>query len=118
MHKFTVEYTFFLQFALLTEDITLNSDVLMKLIILLVPRQQSKSRFQIPTELQENHTVVNLPAKSENSPYFNIAAVLDPASKGAQKLAPVLILLRSVINCNLKLILCAIDKHSDMPVKK
>lgn len=28
-----------------------------------------------------------------------------------------LILLRQVINCNLKLYLCAVDKHSDMPVK-
>lgn len=40
------------------------------------------------------------------------------ASRGAQKLAPILILLRNVINCNMRVVMCAVDKHSDMPVKK
>lgn len=53
----------------------------------------------------------------QEEPAFNIVAVLDPASRGAQKLAPLLILLRQVVNSNLKLFLCAVDKHSDMPVK-
>lgn len=40
------------------------------------------------------------------------------ASRGAQKLAPILILLRNVVNCNMRVALAAVDKHSDMPVKK
>lgn len=40
------------------------------------------------------------------------------ASRGAQKLAPILILLRNVINCNMRVVLSVVEKHSDMPVKK
>lgn len=58
-----------------------NSDKIMKLIALLVPRTQSKSRLAIPKELQENHTVVKLPPKQKNLPYFDIFAVLDPGTK-------------------------------------
>lgn len=117
-----------------------SGDFIMKLIALLVPRQQSRSRFAIPNDIRDSHTVVRLPPKSSSLPYFDIFAVLDPgnvvcslclhltrvlicihllaASRGAQKLAPILILLRNVINCNMRVVLCAVDKHSDMPVKK
>lgn len=90
----------------------------MKLVSLLVPRQQSKNRFTIPADLQVDHTVVHLQPKQKDLPFFDIVAVLDPASKAAQKLAPILILLRQVVNCNLRLVMCAVDKHSDIPVKK
>lgn len=99
-------------------DLQIDSDSILKLITILVPRQQSRSRFTIPSELQDAYTVVRLPQKSTNLPYFDIFAVMDPASRGAQKLAPILILLRNVINCNMRVMMCAVDKHSDMPVKK
>lgn len=98
-------------------QIELNSEIMLKLLSLLMPRQSSKNRFNIPSELREDFTVVKLPAKLEDEPSFNIVAVLDPASRGAQKLAPLLLLLRQIINCELKVFLNAIDKHSDMPVK-
>lgn len=102
-----------------TEDfeLELTSDVMVRLLSLLMPRTSSKNRFNIPTELREDFTVVKLAPKLKDEPSFNIVAVLDPASRGAQKLAPLLILLRQVVNCDLKLFLCAVDKHSDMPVK-
>ncbi|XP_065075789.1 UDP-glucose:glycoprotein glucosyltransferase [Ochlerotatus camptorhynchus] len=99
------------------DDVEITSDTVFKLVAILVPRQQSKSRFNIPAEIQENHTVVRLPPKSKDLPFFEVVAVLDPASRGAQKLSSLLILLRNVINCNMRLILCAVDRHSDMPVK-
>ena len=99
-------------------DLQVDSDAIMKLVTILVPREQSKSRFTIPTDIKDDHTVVKLPQKAQNLPYFDIFAVMDPASRGAQKLSPILILLRNVINCNIRIVLCAVDKHSDMPVKK
>jgi UDP-glucose:glycoprotein glucosyltransferase len=99
------------------DDVEISSDIIFKLVSLLLPRQSTKNRFTIPKELKEDFTVVKLPPKYQNEPYFDVVAILDPASRGAQKLAPLLILLRQVINCNLKVVLCAIDKHSDMPVK-
>ncbi|XP_055550572.1 UDP-glucose:glycoprotein glucosyltransferase [Wyeomyia smithii] len=99
------------------DDAKLSGDTLFKLVSILVPRQQSKSRFTIPAEIEDNHTVVTLAPKSKDLPYFEVVAVLDPASRGAQKLSSLLILLRNVVNCNMRVILCAIDRHSDMPVK-
>lgn len=101
-----------------SNDLQIDSDTILKLITILVPRQQSRTRFAIPSDIQDHFTAVKLPQKTSNVPYFEIFAVLDPASRGAQKLAPILILLRNVINCNMRVLLCAVDKHSDMPVKK
>uniref|UniRef100_A0A1B0DJK7 Uncharacterized protein n=1 Tax=Phlebotomus papatasi TaxID=29031 RepID=A0A1B0DJK7_PHLPP len=101
----------------LNEETTLTSDMIVKLVSILVPRTHTKSRYPMPTELKDDHTVVNLEPKVTNGPFFDIVGVLDPASKGAQKLAPILILLRNVLNCHMKVYLCAVDKHSDMPVK-
>lgn len=55
-----------------------SSDKIMKLIALLVPRQQLKSRVSIPEELKEDHTVVKLLPKQNNLPYFDVFASLDP----------------------------------------
>ncbi|XP_058455757.1 UDP-glucose:glycoprotein glucosyltransferase [Malaya genurostris] len=119
---FSMQYTDKIKLALKEasidgNDFSISSDTIFKLVSILVPRQQSKSRFTIPTEIEENHTVVKLVPKSSELPHFDIVAVLDPASRGAQKLSSLLILLRNVVNCSMKLILCAVDRHSDMPVK-
>lgn len=98
-------------------DLELTSDLMVRLLSLLMPRTSSKNRFNIPSDLREDFTVVKLPPKVRNEPSFNIIAFVDPASRGAQKIAPLLILLRQVVNCDLKVFLCAVDKHSDMPVK-
>lgn len=97
------------------EDVT--SDMLVKMVSILVPRENTKNRFTIPVELKEEQTVLRLSPKRTDEPFFDIVAVLDPASKAAQKLTPLLTLLRSVLNCDMKVFLCAVDKHSDMPVK-
>ncbi|KAL7734467.1 hypothetical protein ACLKA6_010792 [Drosophila palustris] len=93
-----------------------NSDTLLKLYASLLPRQ-TKTRFKLPTDLKTTHSVVQLPAKEQNLPHFDIAAVLDPASRAAQKLTPILILLRQTLNCQLQLFLTPVAQHSDMPVK-
>uniref|UniRef100_A0A182QRW2 UDP-glucose:glycoprotein glucosyltransferase n=1 Tax=Anopheles farauti TaxID=69004 RepID=A0A182QRW2_9DIPT len=95
----------------------MTSDTIMKLVSILVPRQQSKSRYTIPSDVRDSRTVVKLAPKRTDRPFFEIVAVLDPASRGAQKLSSLLLLLRDVVNCQMKIFFCAIDKHSDMPVK-
>ncbi|KAH8301152.1 hypothetical protein KR018_003806 [Drosophila ironensis] len=93
-----------------------TSDTLLKLYASLLPRQ-TKTRFKLPTDLKTDHSVVKLPPKQEKLPHFDIAGVLDPASRAAQKLTPILILLRQVLNCQLNLYLIPVPQHSDMPVK-
>lgn len=99
------------------EPVELSSDMLLKLNALLIPRQSIKTRYTLPEALLEDRTVVKLESKNKNLPSFSVVAVVDPTSRGAQKLSSILILLRNVVNCDLKLFLCAIDKHSDMPLK-
>ncbi|XP_001353481.3 UDP-glucose:glycoprotein glucosyltransferase [Drosophila pseudoobscura] len=93
-----------------------TSDTLLKLYASLLPRQ-TKNRFKMPTDLKTDHSVVLLPPKQEKLPHFDVVAVLDPASRGAQKMAPMLILLRQVLNCQLSLYMIPVPQHSDMPVK-
>lgn len=83
-------------------ELELSSDLMVRLLSLLMPRKSSKNRFNIPTDLREDFTVVKLPPKAKDEPSFNIVGVVDPASRAAQKLAPLLILLRQVVNCDLK----------------
>ncbi|TDG42125.1 hypothetical protein AWZ03_011457 [Drosophila navojoa] len=93
-----------------------SSDTLLKLYASLLPRQ-TKTRFKLPSDLKTDHSVVKLPAKDAKLPHFDIVAVLDPASRAAQKLSPILILLRQTLNCQLHLYLTPVAQHSDMPVK-
>lgn len=54
-----------------------DSNLIMKLVGLLVPRQ-SKTRTSIPAKLQDAYTVVKLPPKQSNLPYIDVFAALDP----------------------------------------
>lgn len=54
-----------------------DSDLIMKLIGLLVPRQ-SRTRISIPSDIKDSYSVVNLPPKQSNLPYIDVFAALDP----------------------------------------
>lgn len=56
---------------------TEDSDLIMKLIGLLVPRQ-SRTRSSIPTNIRDSHSVVTLPPKQKDLPYIDVFAALDP----------------------------------------
>ncbi|KAJ8942868.1 hypothetical protein NQ314_009932 [Rhamnusium bicolor] len=96
-------------------DITSNS--LLKIISLLVSRPQTKSRFEI-TSGGEEHSVVKVPAAHPDQVAFDLVAIVDPVSRGAQKLGPILQVLQDVLNCNIRLFLNSVEKNSDMPVKR
>lgn len=59
-------------------EATSDNNLILRLIALLVPRQQSRSRVTIPKDVQDSHSVVKLPPKSKDVPYFDIFVVLDP----------------------------------------
>ncbi|XP_017781204.1 PREDICTED: UDP-glucose:glycoprotein glucosyltransferase [Nicrophorus vespilloides] len=93
-----------------------SSDSFMKMVSLLVSRPQSKSRFEIASENDE-YSVIKIPAVEPEKAAFDIVAVVDPVSRGAQKIGPILQVLQEVLNCNIKLFLNSVEKNSDMPVK-
>jgi UDP-glucose:glycoprotein glucosyltransferase len=63
-------------------------------------------------------SVVRLPPHSESEPAFDIAAIVDPVSRGAQKVGPILSVLQEVLNCHIKVYFNCVEKHSDMPLKR
>lgn len=95
----------------------LNSNSYLKIVSLLVSRPQTRARFEIPFHKDEA-SVVKIPAKRQNEVAFDVAAIVDPVSRGAQKLGPILQVLQDVLNCNIRMFLNSVEKNSDMPVKR
>lgn len=89
----------------------------MKIVSLLVSRPQTKSRFEI-TFGGDEHSVVKVPASNPDQVAFDIVAIMDPVSRGAQKLGPILQILQEVLNCKIRVFLNSVEKNSDMPVKR
>lgn len=87
------------------------------MIYLLVSRPQSKSRFDI-TFAGDEHSVLKIPAADPKKAAFDIAVVVDPVSRGAQKVGHILQVLQEVLNCNIRIFLNSVEKNSDMPVKR
>lgn len=57
-----------------------DSDLVMKLVGLLVPRQ-SRTRVTLPSGIRDSHSVVNLPPKQSDMPYIEVFAALDPGNE-------------------------------------
>merc|ERR1719470_681734 len=74
-----------------------------------------------------NHLDVNTPEVSDQAmlvaglltyrPAFDVVAVVDPISRGSQKISPVLMVLQQVLNAKIRVFLNCVDKHSEMPNK-
>ncbi|XP_037075354.1 LOW QUALITY PROTEIN: UDP-glucose:glycoprotein glucosyltransferase 1-like [Pollicipes pollicipes] len=92
------------------------SDVMMKASALLNSRTLKKERWTMPS-LEDKHSVVRLPPADRSLPAFELVAVCDPVSRGAQQLGPLLAVLHQVLNADVRLVLNAQEKHSDMPLK-
>lgn len=58
---------------------TEDSDLILKLVGLLVPRQ-TRTRVSIPTNIRDAHSVVSLPPKQNDMPYIDVFAALDPGT--------------------------------------
>ena len=50
--------------------------------------------------------------------FVDIAVIVDPVSRGAQKVGPILSVLQEVLNCHIKVYLNCVEKNSDMPLKR
>ncbi|KAL4715230.1 hypothetical protein ACJJTC_007812 [Scirpophaga incertulas] len=94
----------------------LSPDERLKVISVLASRSP-RVRTPLPNGLRTEHSVVDLLPSIKTEPSIDIVAVLDPASTAAQRLAPLLLVLRKVVNCRVKLFLNPQDKNSDMPLK-
>ena len=93
-----------------------SSDLVMKVASLLLTNPSSKTRHSID-DFNSRLSLLTFPPKFEDSPFIDIVAIADPVSTGAQKLAPLLLVLQEVLNCRIRLFLNPVEKHSEMPLK-
>ncbi|XP_068902537.1 UDP-glucose:glycoprotein glucosyltransferase isoform X2 [Tenebrio molitor] len=94
----------------------LSSNAFLKIVSLLVSRPHTRTRFEISFSGDE-HSVLKIPAADPDNVAFDLVAVVDPVSRGAQKLGPILQVLQEVLNADIRVFLNSVEKNSDMPVK-
>ncbi|XP_045583681.2 UDP-glucose:glycoprotein glucosyltransferase 1 isoform X2 [Procambarus clarkii] len=91
------------------------SDILMKVTGVLQTKPQSKGRTSLALR-SEQYSVIKIPPKDPDMPIFDIVVICDPVSTAAQKIGPVLLVLQEVVNANIRVVLNAREKHSEMPL--
>jgi UDP-glucose:glycoprotein glucosyltransferase len=92
------------------------SDTAMMVAGLLVARPSSKTRQEVEYH-GDKHSVIRAEPRFPDRPAFDLVAIVDPVSRGAQKVVPVLLVLQQVLNARVRLFMNCVDKHSEMPNK-
>uniref|UniRef100_A0A2K6EYS8 UDP-glucose glycoprotein glucosyltransferase 1 n=1 Tax=Propithecus coquereli TaxID=379532 RepID=A0A2K6EYS8_PROCO len=95
------------------EDVA--SDLVMKVDALLSAQPKGDARIEYQF-FEDRHSAVKLKPK-EGETYFDVVAVVDPVTREAQRLAPLLLVLAQLINMNLRVFMNCQSKLSDMPLK-
>ncbi|KAL0624514.1 UDP-glucoseglycoprotein glucosyltransferase 1 [Plecturocebus cupreus] len=95
------------------EDVA--SDLVMKVDALLSAQPKGDARIEYQF-FEDRHSAIKLRPK-EGETYFDVVAVVDPVTREAQRLAPLLLVLAQLINMNLRVFMNCQSKLSDMPLK-
>lgn len=93
------------------------SDLTMKVAGVLQTKPQSKGRTTVNLR-SEQYSVVKIPPRNPNMPVFDIVAICDPVSNAAQKIGPILMVLQEIVNAEIRVVLNAREKHSEMPLRR
>ncbi|KAL1423916.1 hypothetical protein MTO96_020712 [Rhipicephalus appendiculatus] len=93
-----------------------DSDLAMKAASVLMSHVQTKVRHKV-SSYKEEKSVLKIPCSQPDEPAHEVIVIVDPVSRGAQKISHILLVLQNVINANVKVFFNCIDKHSDMPLK-
>lgn len=97
----------------------LTSDTVMQMTSILASRADLKVRFKIPIKASDQVlSMISLLPQNPSLPSFDIVAVVDPVSKGAQKIGPILSVLHQAVNSHLRVYLNCVEKNSDLPLKR
>uniref|UniRef100_UPI00358F5325 UDP-glucose:glycoprotein glucosyltransferase 1 n=1 Tax=Myxine glutinosa TaxID=7769 RepID=UPI00358F5325 len=92
-----------------------RSNLIMKVDALLSAAPKSEPRTSLNLK-DEQYSVLKLRPK-ENEVYFDVVAVIDPVTYEAQRLTSLLLVLREVLNLNLRIFMNCRAKLSEMPLK-
>uniref|UniRef100_G3P6R3 UDP-glucose ceramide glucosyltransferase-like 1 n=1 Tax=Gasterosteus aculeatus aculeatus TaxID=481459 RepID=G3P6R3_GASAC len=92
-----------------------DSDLVMKVDSLLSSQPKGEARVEYDFA-DDRYSAVKIRPK-EGEVYFDVVAVVDPVTRDAQKLAPLLLVLTQLVNINLRVFMNCQSKLSDMPLK-
>ncbi|XP_036427441.1 UDP-glucose:glycoprotein glucosyltransferase 2 isoform X2 [Colossoma macropomum] len=90
-------------------------DLIMKVDALLSAAPKGEARKDIRF-MKDKHSVLHL-APREDEVFYDVVAVVDPLTREAQKLAPLLIVLGQVVNMRVQVFMNCRAKLSEMPLK-
>ncbi|XP_069563366.1 UDP-glucose:glycoprotein glucosyltransferase 1 isoform X1 [Brachyistius frenatus] len=91
------------------------SDLVMKVDALLSSQPKGEARVEYGFA-DDRYSAVKIRPK-EGDVYFDVVAVVDPVTRDAQKLAPFLLVLKQLVNVNLRVFMNCQSKLSEMPLK-
>ncbi|XDV30422.1 hypothetical protein PO909_033347 [Leuciscus waleckii] len=91
------------------------SDLIMKVDALLTASPKGESRKDVKF-LKDKHSVLQL-AQREDEVFYDVVAIVDPLTRDAQKLAPLLAVLGQVVNMKVQVFMNCRAKLSEMPLK-
>ncbi|XP_062312651.1 UDP-glucose:glycoprotein glucosyltransferase 2 isoform X3 [Osmerus eperlanus] len=91
------------------------SDLVMKVDALLTAAPKGEARREVRF-VKDGHSVLHL-APREGEVFYDVVALLDPLTREAQKMSPLLIVLSQVVNVKLQVFMNCRAKLSEMPLK-
>ncbi|XP_045909331.1 UDP-glucose:glycoprotein glucosyltransferase 2 isoform X2 [Micropterus dolomieu] len=91
------------------------SDLVMKVDALLTAAPKGEVRRDVDF-LRDSHSVLRLSPR-ENEVFYDVVAIVDPLTRQAQKMSPLLIVLGQVVNVRLQVFMNCRAKLSEMPLK-
>uniref|UniRef100_A0A673BY12 UDP-glucose glycoprotein glucosyltransferase 2 n=1 Tax=Sphaeramia orbicularis TaxID=375764 RepID=A0A673BY12_9TELE len=92
-----------------------TSDLIMKVDALLTAAPKGEVRRDVRF-LKDSHSVLHLSPR-ENEVFYDVVAIVDPLTRQAQKMSPLLIVLSQVVNVRLQMFMNCRAKLSEMPLK-
>ncbi|CAG2166772.1 unnamed protein product [Oppiella nova] len=92
------------------------SELVFRISSILLSFPQSKARHEVRYS-DDKHSVVNLEPIRPDEPSIQLVAIMDPLTRGAQKLTPILETLYQIFNSKVQIFFNCVDKHSEMPLK-
>uniref|UniRef100_A0A8C1XHE4 UDP-glucose ceramide glucosyltransferase-like 1 n=1 Tax=Cyprinus carpio TaxID=7962 RepID=A0A8C1XHE4_CYPCA len=93
----------------------LANDLIMKVDALLTSSPKGEARKDVKL-LKDKHSVLQL-AQREDEVFYDVVAIVDPLTRDAQKLAPLLVVLGQVVNMKVQVFMNCRAKLSEMPLK-
>uniref|UniRef100_A0A8C8GDG2 UDP-glucose ceramide glucosyltransferase-like 1 n=1 Tax=Oncorhynchus tshawytscha TaxID=74940 RepID=A0A8C8GDG2_ONCTS len=91
------------------------SDLVMKIDSLLSSQPKGEARIE-HAFADDRYSAIKI-RPTEGEVYFDMVAVVDPVTRDAQKLAPLLLVLKKLVNVNLRVFMNCQSKLSDLPLK-